>query len=232
MEVAAAHLDDRAEAAVVGAAARGLDDVDRAAEEGVAGRARARARSGSANRAVVEPADRPRRRCVNGSGRRRGYDRPGNARRPAAPPFESAAAASRNVSSPSPRTMKSTPDRRRLVGLGRQARIVAAGDDGHRRLDRANQPDELQRGLAAGTSSPTGRRRPDRASRISRSTVGTHAILDEDRDRRRRRVVPGRRCRRATPALRSASASSAQACARTSRASRGAGPHRSLAQLR
>jgi hypothetical protein len=28
MEVAAAHLDDRAEAAVVGAAARRLDDVD------------------------------------------------------------------------------------------------------------------------------------------------------------------------------------------------------------
>ena len=37
VEVAPAHLDDRAEAAVVGAAARGLDDVDRPAEEGVAG---------------------------------------------------------------------------------------------------------------------------------------------------------------------------------------------------
>ena len=36
MKVAAAHLDDRAEAAVVGAAARGLDDVDLPAEQRVA----------------------------------------------------------------------------------------------------------------------------------------------------------------------------------------------------
>src|SRR6185503_8912879 len=37
MEVAAAHLDDRAEAAVERAAARGLDDVDGPAHVGVAG---------------------------------------------------------------------------------------------------------------------------------------------------------------------------------------------------
>ena len=37
VEVAAAHFDDRAEAAVEGAAARRLDDVDRTAEQSVAG---------------------------------------------------------------------------------------------------------------------------------------------------------------------------------------------------
>ena len=55
VEVAAAHLDDRAEAAVEGAAARGLDDVDLPAEQRVAGEhARARGSAGAIV-AVVEP---------------------------------------------------------------------------------------------------------------------------------------------------------------------------------
>ena len=51
VEVAPAHLDDRAEAAVVGAAARRLDDVDGAAEERIAGQhARAAVRQRQARR--------------------------------------------------------------------------------------------------------------------------------------------------------------------------------------
>ena len=75
VEVAPAHLDDRAEAAVEGAAARGLDDVDLAAEQRVAGE-----HAGAAVRQLdvgsSRPADRARRGvCANAVGRRR-YDSP------------------------------------------------------------------------------------------------------------------------------------------------------------
>ena len=53
VEVAAAHLDDRAEAAVERAAARGLDDVDRAAEQRVAAQ-HARAAVRQPQRVVLE----------------------------------------------------------------------------------------------------------------------------------------------------------------------------------
>ena len=60
VEVAPAHRDDRAEAAVEGAAARGLDDVDRLAEQRVAGE-HARLALRQAQRVVLERPDRPRR---------------------------------------------------------------------------------------------------------------------------------------------------------------------------
>ena len=58
VEVAAAHLDDRAEAAVVGAAARGLDDVHLAAEQRVAAE-HARGAVRQPQRLGREPRDRP-----------------------------------------------------------------------------------------------------------------------------------------------------------------------------
>ena len=64
LEVAAAHLDDRAEAAVVGAAARRLDDIDGPAEEGVAAE-HARGTIRQRDRPVVQTADVPRRLCRN-----------------------------------------------------------------------------------------------------------------------------------------------------------------------
>ena len=56
MKVPAAHLDDRAEAAVVGATARGLDDVDRPAHQRIAAE-HAGAAVGEAQRVGREPRD-------------------------------------------------------------------------------------------------------------------------------------------------------------------------------
>ena len=60
VEVAAAHLDDRAEAAVERAAARGLDDVDRAAHQRVAGQ---HARSAVRRPNRIRPSSRVTSRC-------------------------------------------------------------------------------------------------------------------------------------------------------------------------
>src|SRR6185503_21321206 len=60
MEIAAAHLDDRAEAAVVGAAPRGLDDIDRAPEQRVSREDASRAVR-RLDRAFLDGRDRSRR---------------------------------------------------------------------------------------------------------------------------------------------------------------------------
>ena len=160
VEVAAAHLDDRAEAAVEGAAARGLDDVDRAAEEGVAVE-HARSAVRQRDRAVVEPADRPRRVCER-SRPPSWIDRPGDRRQPGSPRSQRAQqiaerqlafAADDEVDarSPAPRTPPA-----RGSGRSRRRRRVTPG------LIARIRRTSAQRGRAAGTSSPTGRRRRDR----------------------------------------------------------------------
>ena len=90
VEVPAAHLDDRAEAAVEGAAARRLDDVDRPAEQRVAAE-HARAAVGQPQRAVASAVDRPGR-VVHGSRRRSRHDSPAIAASGAAAPRARAAA--------------------------------------------------------------------------------------------------------------------------------------------
>ena len=76
VEVPAAHLDDRAEAAVVGAAARRLDDVDRPAEQRVAGQ---HARGAVGQASAASPSSEltgAGRGCARTDRRRRGTDRP------------------------------------------------------------------------------------------------------------------------------------------------------------
>ena len=144
MEVAAAHLDDRTETAVERAAARGLDDVHLPPEQRVA--LTARARHGSAAAAASIASRRTGRsglcsEAVAGSiatGRR-----PSRTRRRRS----SARSSSHSVCSPSPRTMKSTSGQAR-IGVGRQARIVAADDDSRRRPERSHQPRDRHRGRA------------------------------------------------------------------------------------
>ena len=128
VKVPAAHLDDRAEAAVVGAAARGFDDVDLAAEQRVAAE-HARAAIGQLRassdferrdrtiRVVHEPLAAPVRQPGD-----RVRRRPPDLERPQQfPERELAFAAHQEL------------DRRaRFVGFGREARIVAAGDDSRR----------------------------------------------------------------------------------------------------
>ena len=106
VEVAPAHLDDRAEAAVERAAARGLHDVDLASEQRVAAE--------HAGRAVRRPDRRRRSDWPTGAigvveelvavAERQAGDL-----RRARSPRSMARTSSRNVTSPSPRTMKSTP---------------------------------------------------------------------------------------------------------------------------
>ena len=74
VEVAAAHLDDRAEAAIEGAAARGLDHVDLPAQHGVAAE-HAGVALGQADLVAFEAVHRARQdsACQPSSAR---YDRP------------------------------------------------------------------------------------------------------------------------------------------------------------
>ena len=146
MEVAAAHLDDRAEAAIEGAAAGRLDDVDAPSEQGVAAQhARTAIRQPQAlrgerydgrRRIVHELAAAPEREA-------------GEARQL----FRTRLAvaldrADQRTERPLAFAANEEIDRRRLVGFRRQARIVAAGDDVRRRAQRAHQMHQLQRRCA------------------------------------------------------------------------------------
>ena len=140
VEVAAAHLDDRAEAAVEGAAARGLDHVHLPAQQRVA-RA-ARARRGAAG--LSSPSSRRRTGAV-GVGVEAVALAVGEARRcpQGAAPASRARSSSRKVASPSPRTMKST------AGARRRRRPRAPG------WGRSRPPRCARRGRSARTRSMT-----------------------------------------------------------------------------
>ena len=157
VEVAAAHLDDRAEAAVEGAAARGLDDVDLPAEHRVAGE-HARARGSAARSSPSSTdADRPRPGCGG---------TPSPSRNDSPATSTAAVAALERAQQLAERQLAFAADdevdaeRRVRPRLRRQARVVAADDDRGRRA-RATGSSAMMpaRRARAGTSSPTGRRR-------------------------------------------------------------------------
>ena len=134
------------------------------------------------------------------------------------PPRSSARSSSRNVISPSPRTMKSTT---RLVGVRREAGIVAADDDRRRRTLRAGCARSGAARCGAGTSSPTARPRRAGARRAGDPRWRRRAPAPGS-GRRRRPGAADRRCRQSRSGPRSACARRPAPCARTSRASRAA----------
>ena len=181
MEVAAAHLDDRAEAAVEGAPARGLDDVHRPAEQRVAVR-HARRRFGQRQRFSREPGHRAigvvHQHAV--AARRRGRRWP-RGRRPA----PARAAAPERVLALAPHHESTLGAG--LVGIRREARIVTAGDDVRVRSEARGPARAMaQRRARAGRSSPTGRRRRAVARAPAARRVGRDAALHQDRGRRSR----------------------------------------------
>ena len=136
VKVPAAHLDDRAETAVVGAAPGRFDDVDGPAQEGIAGQD-----AGGAVRqlevSIVETAHGPRRRVREATcpEPRRGVGGRGTIAQPWDP--AGIVAHRERAQERAERQLAFAADdevdaaRRRLVRLGRQARVVAAGDDDH-----------------------------------------------------------------------------------------------------
>ena len=170
MEVAAAHLDDRAEAAVVGAAARRLDDVDRPAEQRV---------SQHASRAVrrldrclhLGGCDRPWRGC-SGRWTLRRFAPETRDRRQRHLAVQGAHPDRPTRSGPpSLRTMKSTPMSGVRPASGARLGSPAADHDANRRgsIDLMNAM--IRRAVSAGRSSRTGRPHSaaDRASGARRS---------------------------------------------------------------
>ena len=142
VEVAAAHLDDRAEAAVERAAARGLDDVDRAAHHRVAGE--------HAGGAVRQPDRvRPRARHVARCGLRRkpspvAEPEAGDRRSSGRPALERAEQlAERQVAFAADDHVDA--ERRIRPRVRREARIVAADDDPDVGRERANERDDPAR---------------------------------------------------------------------------------------
>ena len=101
VEVAAAHFNDGAEAAVVGAAARGFDDIDLASEQGVAAE-HARGAVGQADFAIFQAMHRASRVVPPAVAIAVGETADGFE---AAAVFSRARSSSRKVTSPSPRTM-------------------------------------------------------------------------------------------------------------------------------
>ncbi len=132
VKIPAAHLDDRAEAAVVGAAPRGLDDVDWTAEHRVAVE--------HAGGAIRQPR-RARRDLRDGSigveheAAARAIRQAGDVRRTARS-ASTARSSSLSVCSPSPRTMNSTSSqalvRIAARGWGRIRRRRSASQDAGR----------------------------------------------------------------------------------------------------
>ena len=88
-----------------------------------------------------------------------------------APPDSNARISSRNVTSPSPRTMTSTPRPGCVHSSRREARIVAADDDAHAGRQRAHQRDDPPR------------RRPLKGHHRQADDVGLR-VADEALDRR------------------------------------------------
>ena len=141
VEVPSAHLDDRAEAAVEGAAARGLDDIDRAADERIAVQ-HTRGAIREANLLAGQRAHRPRRRPHEPA--RRPVRNPGNGL-DTAPPLEGAdQLAERDV----PLASHDEVDLpvASFVDVRGEARIVPADDDGCRRGKRSDERGQLLRG--------------------------------------------------------------------------------------
>ncbi len=175
MEIAAPHLDDRAEAAVVGATARRFDDVDGTPEEGISRQHTGRS-IGQRQLTVRQPRHRARR-VVNEGAR-------WPAERQAVDRLRILVARER-AQQRAKGQLPFTPDDEVdaaggvVVGLWCEARIVAAGNDGDVRLDAPNQPREPQRRAAL--------ERHDRKTDDLRVVLahqpfdgGHHAILDED----------------------------------------------------
>ena len=107
VEVPAAHLDDRTEAAVVSAAARRLDEIDLSSKERVP-----RQHAAGPLRETDLSRRQRRRAAVGGvaeAGLKRADETPGPAMLPGSRPCSIARTSSRNVSSPSPRTSQSMP---------------------------------------------------------------------------------------------------------------------------
>ena len=216
VKVPAAHLDDRAEAAVVGAAARRLDDVDRPADERVA-RQHPCGAVGQRHVLAGQAAHRPV--GIADEGRALPIRQAGDAAQVAAA-FERAQELAEGQVALAAHDDVDAPCRI-LVDLRGEARVVAADDNGDAGLERAHERDDFRAvpRWNVMTDRPT---TSGSTSRIRRSTVWRTSRARES-GRQSRRGDGDRRCRRARRARRSASASSPSPCARRSRASRGGG---------
>ena len=120
-EVAATHLDDRAETAIVGAAARSFDHVDLTSQKGVALEDTRHLASGRLISPLFQSMGRTSRIVHPPLVR---FDRTGRRSLPSCRPSPSARISSRNVTSPSPRIRIVNIDG--FVRFWGQARIVAA----------------------------------------------------------------------------------------------------------
>ena len=185
VEVPAAHLDDRAEAAVERAAARGLDDIHLAAEHRVAAEhARGAVRQGDL--LSRQPAHRPVR-VVDGPPTRSRHDRP--AMRSSGARRSRARSSSRNVGLAFPAHDRVDAGVRVGVSVGGQARVVAADDDGDVGPPALDVRDQPERG-------PPLERHDRQADDVRRVRADErfhglqHAALGEDQVGHRDRVVP------------------------------------------
>jgi hypothetical protein len=145
VEVAAAHFDNRTETAVVGAAPRRFDNVDGPAEERVAVE-HAGATVGQRQEAILQPAHWPRRRMPE-----RARDRGGETERESWDGRHVAAALEclqqrpkRQLAFPADDEVDAAVGG--LICVRRQARIVAPGHHGYRRLDGADETNQPERG--------------------------------------------------------------------------------------
>ena len=143
VEVASAHLDDRAETAVERAAARRFDDVDLAAEQRVA-LEHARRAIGQLERIGRQVRDRRDRGCGADAAPSR-YDSPAISATVGVMLDRAQQLAQRALALAANQEI----DLARLsIGVGREARIVAAGDDPCRGTKAPHQSRDLERGGA------------------------------------------------------------------------------------
>ena len=237
VEVPAAHLDDRAEAAVERAPARGLDHVHRIAEERVAlqhargpsrdgerlvepmrGRACVVVDDATVGGAPCEPGDAGKRVAI-GRARPSHGSALGEPALPMLSPASSARSSSRNVASPSPRTTKSTPSAPVQASVARLGSYPPATRcaPGHQARSRRMSLSAVRRWNVMQDRPMTS----GRCSRTSRSTVPR--TLPGTSTRSAIATCDGHRCcRPATRGRRSACTCRSWACARTRPASRGA----------
>ena len=212
MKVAAAHLDDRTEAAIEGAAARRFDHVDLAAHHGVTVQ-HASIAFGQADFVAIEAVDRTRRVLTPAVARAIGKAR--DLVETVAALHRAQQLAKRQFAFAAHDVVDSAAVRH--VGFGRQAGIVAANDDAY--VGRSERTNSMIRSAVLRwkviTDRPT---TSGLSSRTSRSTVSRTLVLHEDQVGDGDLVMGIDIARQRSTALRWACAPQRSACARTSRA--------------